>query len=202
MDIGRGGRRPIADEQSTQKAAVRAGIESRVRSVMGSVQRKVVGLADRVGWPLSPWLLSAQPRSQELVHLGASVPAAVPPSSADVKFTGVVGWPYSDVQMFAVVDLADPTTALCHGVDTGDGAFTFQVGPNGLHTTFGRCSSMESALTIQNRMAGPRANLALVLFDSVPVMAAALSQGEWKVAELTAEQVAIEHRSADDPSNA
>lgn len=79
--------------------------------------------------------------------------------------------PSVEPQMFALVDASDPTKIYFHGIDTGNGAFTVS-GSDG-PTNFGKWTSTQSAFERLDRFAGPHVQLALVLFDSLPVMAVA-----------------------------
>lgn len=117
----------------------------------------------------------SRPQSGEIVPVKRDASLArtdtntVPATGADVAF--------SSVQMFALVSAADPATVTHYGIEVGTGAYTFRTDANG-HTNFGHWRSMQSAFEKLDRMAGPEHNLALVLFDSIPVMALApLLQG-------------------------
>lgn len=86
-------------------------------------------------------------------------------------------------QFFALVNAHDPDRVYYLGVDVGNRAFTVRCDPQTHHTNFGHWNSMESALRRLDKFSGGQANMALLVYDSVPVMALT-AMGE--VFELTA----------------
>jgi hypothetical protein len=75
----------------------------------------------------------------------------------------------SGPQFFALVHAADPNRVCYFGVNVGNGAFTVRRDPGTGHTNFGSWNSMESALKRLDQMTGASGQMALVVFDSVPV---------------------------------
>jgi hypothetical protein len=74
-------------------------------------------------------------------------------------------------QFFALVHASDPNRVCYFGVDVGDGAFTVRRDPATGHTNFGSWQSMTSALDRLDQLNGATGQMALVVFDSVPVVA-------------------------------
>lgn len=79
--------------------------------------------------------------------------------------------PFAAPHFFALVDMFDPSQVHYYGVDVGTSAFTVRCGTDGSNTNFGHWNSMESAFARLNQFAGPDVHLALISYDSVPVMA-------------------------------
>lgn len=74
-------------------------------------------------------------------------------------------------QLFALVHASDPSHVCYFGIDVGNGAFTVRRDPVTGHTNFGSWQSMTSALKRLDQITGANGQMALVVFDSVPVAA-------------------------------
>jgi hypothetical protein len=134
---------------------------------LADVTAKLAGPAGKVAG------LESARQSGELVSLRPDTGSAGHVDSANhtANLPALAGQPSVDPQMFALVDASDPTKIYFHGIDTGNGAFTVS-GSDG-PTNFGKWTSMQSAFDRLDMITGPDVQLALVMFDSLPVMAVA-----------------------------
>lgn len=132
---------------------------------LADVTARLAGSAGTVTGPLS------ELRSGELVSLrheaGAAGQVMSPRQTADLPALAA-DQPGGEPQLFSLVDASDPTRVYFHGIDTGNGAFTISESGS---TNFGKWNSMQSAFERLDMMTGPHVQLALVMFDSLPVMA-------------------------------
>jgi hypothetical protein len=108
-------------------------------------------------------------KSSELVCPGDRR-AVGPEATGNLPELGTV-LPSAGAEFFALVDIFDPSQVHYYGVDVGTSAFTVRCAPDGAMTSFGHWNSMESAFKRLDQFAGPNVHLALMVYDSVPVLA-------------------------------
>lgn len=107
--------------------------------------------------------------------------------------------PFSEFQLFAVVDASQPDRVVHYGMDVGDHAVTFRRNPSSGRIEVGHWSSMQSAYDRLDKFT-PYADLALIMFDSVPVMALTPLVNGWPGSTAITDQSAGQVGGADRPA--
>lgn len=154
----------------TPKTRPVSAVRMMLRSAGSGVADVTARLAGQAGKVIG---LTPERQSSELVSLRSDAGFAghVDRANHTADLATLADQPSVEPQMFALVDASDPTKIYFHGIDTGNGAFTVS-GSDG-PTNFGKWMSMQSAFERLDMMTGPHVQLALVMFDSLPVMAVA-----------------------------
>jgi hypothetical protein len=175
------------------REAAAESLDRGVRSALRSAGFAVGGAVKWVGEQTSA--ISARLRGQASGELAPSRSGEMACHEAAGNLPDLTaGQPFPGAEFFALVNLLDAGDVHYYGIDMGTSAFTVRCGPNG-STSFGHWNSMESALKRLDQFEGPDTHLALMVYDSVPVMALSALGVHTLQALDTSEVLAIEGTS-------
>lgn len=182
MDVGRHGwwrggarGRPPMMLGADSKSPVQTALRSAGTMFADMVTRMVwqaSAAAGQLSGGQSAELVSLRQEAGTAKHAVSTTDTAVLPELTDDQ-------PCTEPQLFALVDATNPNTIHYYGLDLGNAAFTVRSRQAGVGTNFGSWISMHSAFERLDRMAGPYVRLALVMYDSVPVMVTAALGSGW-----------------------